>query len=205
MTTHDRVNEVLTRVFALDEAAKNVRAFRCLLEALHECDLSLATGKQVHAIRAARAAILRATISGAMAILDAPGGDRNSVGQVIKMLGASDVPEYLSQHPLAGVRPLDAPTLSDVKQEYDAFRAGDTYRAVRALRDNKIAHDLALTTPTVEYAMTYEVHDMAEKFVTELHRICGRHPPDFLEREVLSMEYARLFWRTYFDGMTRGT
>lgn len=66
----DRANEVLERLFALDEAVGNARAFRAILEDLHGRDLTLVTGSHVAAIAMVRAGILRAMIGTIMACLD---------------------------------------------------------------------------------------------------------------------------------------
>jgi hypothetical protein len=67
-----RVNEVLERLFALDEAVINARAFRAILQELHGRDLSIIRGPHVAAITMARAGILRAAIGSVMASLIRP-------------------------------------------------------------------------------------------------------------------------------------
>jgi hypothetical protein len=46
----DRANDIIERLFALDEAVANARAFRALLEELHTHDLSAVEEPQVTAI-----------------------------------------------------------------------------------------------------------------------------------------------------------
>jgi hypothetical protein len=61
----DRANDIIERLFALDEAATNARAFRALLEELHGRYLSVVEEPHVTAIVIVRAGILRSAISGA--------------------------------------------------------------------------------------------------------------------------------------------
>ncbi len=84
----DRANEVIDRLFALDQVIANARAFRALLEDLHARDLSVVSGPHVTAISIVRAGILRAAIGTTMACLDPEDrrGNRASVGQILHML-----------------------------------------------------------------------------------------------------------------------
>src|ERR1700722_1087593 len=83
-----RANEVIERLFALDEAIANTRAFRALLEDLHARDLSVVKQPHGTAITMVRAGILRSAIGGVMACLDPADwrGNRASVGQIIGFL-----------------------------------------------------------------------------------------------------------------------
>src|SRR5215510_8374805 len=54
----DRANDIIERLFALDEAVANAGAFRALLEELHKHDLSAVEEPHVTAIRMVRAGIL---------------------------------------------------------------------------------------------------------------------------------------------------
>jgi hypothetical protein len=84
----DKANEVITRLFALDEAIGNARAFRALLEDLQRRNPLDVREPHVLAVAMVRAGILRAAISTVMACLDVKDkrGNRASVGQILDML-----------------------------------------------------------------------------------------------------------------------
>jgi hypothetical protein len=90
----ERANDIIERLFTLDEAVANGRAFRALLEDLHARNLTVVEEPHVTAISMVRAEILRAAIGTVMACLDPRdwGGNRASVGQILDML---KVPDWL--------------------------------------------------------------------------------------------------------------
>src|ERR1700682_5610991 len=89
----ERANEVLDRLFALDEAVANARAFRATLEVLYGRDLSVVNEPHIAAIAIVRAGTLRAMIGMIMACLDRSDrrGNRASVGQILDMLGVGEL------------------------------------------------------------------------------------------------------------------
>jgi hypothetical protein len=84
--TINRANEVIERLFALDEEITNACALRALLEDLDGRDFSVVVSPHVDTITIVRAGILRAFIGSVMACLDRRAYDRMSVGQIIYML-----------------------------------------------------------------------------------------------------------------------
>src|SRR5882672_3525661 len=89
----ERANEVLERLFLLDEAVANARVFRAYLEELHRRDLPSVKEPHVSAIAMARAGVLRSAITAVMACLDRSDsrGNRASIGQILRMLEDSAV------------------------------------------------------------------------------------------------------------------
>jgi hypothetical protein len=197
----EKANEIIERVFALDDAVANARAFRAQLEDLHGRDLSVVTGPHVHAIAAVRAAILRAAIMGTMACLDPPGGDRASVGQILVMCKNAAVVAVMRE---AGTREeTQTAALEQARAEYQALVDGEAYARGKRLRDDAIAHVLIRDdpTPTVEYETIYQLHDAAERLVTALYQVCDRGRPNFIEHQTTLVEGAKVFWDTHFRGM----
>jgi hypothetical protein len=80
-----RANEIIDRVFALDNAVANARAFRALLENLHFRNIAAVQEPHVTAITMVRAGILRSLILSVTACLDQEdrrGGNRASIGRL---------------------------------------------------------------------------------------------------------------------------
>ena len=57
-------------------------------------------------------------------------------------------------------------------------------------------------TPAVTYETIYALHDAAERLVADLYQVCYRGTPRFLDHQVSLIERAKVFWDTYFDGMS---
>jgi hypothetical protein len=199
----DKANEIIERVFALDDAVANARAFRAQLEDLHGRDLSVVTGPHVHAIAAVRAAILRAAITGTMACLDPPDrrGNRASVGQILDMCKDATVVAVMREPGTREETQLAA--LEQARAEYAALVGGEPFARGKRLRDDAIAHVLIRDDPTaaVEYETIYQLHDAAERLVTALYQVCDRGRPRFVEHQAMLVEGARVFWDTHFRGM----
>ncbi len=199
----DRANEVIDRLFALDDAIANVRAFRALLEDLHGRDLSVVKEPHISAITMVRAGILRSAIGGVMACLDPKDwrGNRASVGQILHMLEDA---ELVAAFPEAGTpKDFGATALQVVMQEYKTLSEGDLFERGRRLRNDAIAHLLIPDdpTPTVPYETIFALHDVAERMVVDLYKVCDRGKPGFPDHQVTLTERAKLFWDTYFVGM----
>jgi hypothetical protein len=203
----DRANEVLDRLFALDDAIVNARAFRALLENLHARDLSVVTGQHVAAISMVRAGILRAAIGSVMACLDPKDsrGNRASVGQILDMLQDEAV---VAVFPEAEQAPdLGAAALQEARREYHALLHGDLFEQGRRLRNDAIAHILIPhdPTPTVTYETIHALGDAAARLVRNLYQVCYRGRPHFIEEDAELTEHANTFWDTYFRGMRNST
>jgi len=199
----DRANEVVERLFALDDAIANVRAFRALLEDLHVRDLSAVKEPHTSAITMVRAGILRSAIGGVMACLDPKDrrGNRASIGQILEMLKDA---ELVAVFPEAGT-PKDAgvAALQGVMQAYEALTQGDLFERGRRFRNDAIAHLLIPDepTPTVTYETIFALHDEAERMVVALYQVCDRGKPRFPDHHATVTKHAKIFWDTYFAGM----
>jgi hypothetical protein len=199
-----RANDVIDRLFALDETVTNARAFRSLLEDLHARDLSVVRGPHVTAITMVRAGILRATIGTVMACLDSRDsrGNRASVGQILNLLRDADlVAVFLKPGQPAD---LGVAALQRANSDYSALVVGDLFLRGRRIRNDMIAHTLMTVdpTPTVTYETIYALHDAAERLVADLYQVCYRGSPPFLDHQASLTEHAKVFWDTYFDGMS---
>jgi hypothetical protein len=199
----DRANEVIKRLFALDEATANARAFRALLEDLHARDLTVVKEPHITAISMVRAGILRSSIGTAMACLDPEDrrGNRASVGQILAMLKDA---KLVAVFPEPGTSPDSAAAaLDQVRHDYEALVKGDLFGRGRRLRNDAIAHLLIpdISTPTVEYETIYRLHDAVERYVLSLYKVCDRGTPQFLSHQASLTEHAKVFWNTYFNGM----
>jgi hypothetical protein len=203
----DRANEVIERLFALDEAIANARAFRAFLEDLHARDLSVVREPHIAAISMARAGFLRSAISTVMACLDPEDRRRNraSVGQILAMLKDAELVAFFPEH---GTPPdFGAAVLQQVRRDYETLTKGDLFSRGKRLRDDAIAHILIRDdpTPTVSYETIYALHDAAEQLVIGLYQVCDRGIPEFIEHRPRLIDHARVFWNTYFDGMDLGS
>jgi hypothetical protein len=198
----DLANEIIGRIFALDEAVANAGAFRALLENLHARDLSSVTEQHVTAITMVRAGILRSAIGTVMACLDPQDwrGNRASAGQILDMLKDAEVVKALKE-PATGSSQEAA--LHQARADYDSLRRGDLFERGRRLRNDAIAHLLMpeSPTPTVAYETIYSLHDAAEQLVTLLYQASDRGDPQFPGHKARLEEHARIFWDTYFRGM----
>jgi hypothetical protein len=199
----DRANEIIDRLFTLDEAIANARAFRALLEDLHARDLSIVNEPHVTAITMVRAAILRSAIGSVMACLDPEDrrGNRASVGQILDMLTDENVVAVLPEPGTSRDSAVSA--LRRARRDYQALLKGDLFRRGRRLRNEAIAHLLIPDdpTPTVTYETIFALHDAAQQIVIGLYRVCDRGEPRFPGHQASLTEHAKVFWDTYFAGM----
>jgi hypothetical protein len=199
-----RANEVIERLFALDEAIANTRALRALLEDLHARDLSVVKQPHGTAITMVRAGILRSAIGGVMACLDPADwrGNRASVGQIIGFLKDENL---VAAFPEPGTsKDLGVAALERVTRNYDALIKGDAFEHGRRIRNDAIAHLLIPDerTPNVTYETIFSLHDAAEQMVTDLYQVCDRGKPRYPDHLASMTEHAKVFWDTYFAGMT---
>jgi hypothetical protein len=199
-----RANEVIERLFALDEAITNTRAFRALLEDLHARDLSVVKQPHGTAITMVRAAILRSAIGSVMTCLDPADrrGNRASVGQILDFLKDE---KLVAAFPEPGTpKDLGVAALKRVTRDYDALIKGDAFEHGRQIRNDAIAHLLipGERTPTVTYETIFYLHDAAEQMVTDLYQVCDRGKPRYPSHLPSMTEHAKVFWDTYFAGMT---
>jgi hypothetical protein len=198
----DRANEVIGRIFALDEAVSNANAFCALLKNLHARDLSSVKEPHVTTITMVRAGILRSAIGTVMACLDPQDwrGNRASAGQILDMLKDAEVVAALKTP--ATESSQDA-ALHQARADYDSLRRGDLFERGRRLRNDAIAHLLMpdSPTPTVTYETIYSLRDGAEQLVANLYHASGRGGPQFPTHKARLEEHARIFWDTYFRGM----
>jgi hypothetical protein len=203
-----RANAVLERLFMLDEAIANSWAFRTLLEVLHARDISNVKEPHIGAISMVRAGILRAEISAVMALLDPADrrGNRASIGQILDMMRDSDVADVLTQRQSGQPTPLHTSTLQDVRNQYATLIKGDLFDRGRRLRNDAIAHLLISNAPTpdLSYEAIYALQNEAEGLTIALHDICDRRPQFIAQRAMLD-ERAKVFWQTYFEGMSAGS
>jgi hypothetical protein len=206
MTDHElinRANEVIDRLFAIDEAIANARAFRALLEELHARDLSVVKEPHITAISMVRAGILRSAIGTVMACLDPQDwrGNRASVGQILDMLKDAKV---VAIFPERGT-PLNsaAGALQQARRDYEALVEGELFNRGRRLRNEAVAHHLMPDdpTPTVPYEAIFALHDAAQQLVISLYQVCDRGTPRFPGLQASLTEHAKVFWDTYFNGM----
>jgi hypothetical protein len=192
-TQIDRANEVIERLFALDEEVANGRALRALLQDLSARDLSVVREPHIIAISIVRAGLLRATISSVMACLDRGGRDRASVGQILDMMDAQVVAVFAT----------GTAALQRIKGGYDVLVKSELFERGRRLRNEAIAHLLIPSDPTPEttYETFYDLHSAAERLTVGLYEACGRGKPRFLAHQENLISHAKIFWGTYFDGM----
>ncbi len=182
--------KVLVRLTALDLAMRNLGAFCALLKDLNARlvdDEPLVEEPHAYAIRMVRAGILRAAIGIVMACLDPADqkrGNRASVGEIFCLLE-------------------DVAALQGMREFHQSLRKGSLFERVKRLRDD-VAHNLVrkdVQTP-VEYEDLYKLAESAEQIVVELYSACGRGAPEFLDYRGPTAEHAKIFWDTYFFGMS---
>jgi hypothetical protein len=183
----DHANEVIDRLFALDEAVSTARAFRALLEDLNGRDLSVVVEPHISSITMVRAGLLRSAMGTVMACLDPEDrrGNRASVGQILTMLKDEHVAVFF---PAPGsARDAASAALGQAKEDYKTLVAADLFGRGRRLRNDAIAHLLIpdKRTPTVEYEAIYQLHDAAERLVTVLYNITDRGQPDFPDKTAM--------------------
>ena len=199
----DRANDLLERLFALDEAVANAGAFRATLENLHQRDLGVLEEPHISAIGMIRAGILRAAIGAIMACLDPsdPRGNRASVGQILELLEDNALAAVFPSNASAAAEASTA--LASVRSEFETLRRDRAFTEGRALRNGAIAHILVSDQPipAVKYDTFYKLHDAAQKLVTGLYVACGRGKPDFTTHQEKFDRLAATFWDTYFAGM----
>ena len=199
----DHANQVIDRLFALDEAVSTGRAFRALLEDLNARNLGIVVEPHITAITMVRAGILRSAIGAVMACLDPQDdrGNRASVGQILDMLDDADVDAFF---PATGPsRDAALAALRLARADYRTLVNGDLFRRGRRLRNEAIAHLLMpdSPTPTVEYEAIYQLHDAAERLVVCLYKVTDRGQPEFPGKKATLIEHSKVFWDTYFAGM----
>jgi hypothetical protein len=199
----DRANEVLERLFALDDAIANVCAFRVLLEDLHGRDLSVVKEPHVSARTMVRAGILRSAIGAVMACLDPKDwrGNRASVGQILDMLKDA---KLVATFPESGTsKDVGIAALQQVTREYESLVEGDLFERGRRFRNDALAHLLIPDEPTpiVTYDIIFALHDAAERMVIGLYQVCDRGKARFPDHHATLVRHAKIFWDTYFAGM----
>jgi hypothetical protein len=199
----DRANDVIGRLFALDDAVSNAGAFRALLEDLDARDLQAVKEPHITAITMVRAGILRSAFGAVMACLDPKDwrGNRASIGQIVDLLKDE---KLVAVFPEPGTsRDLGVAALQRVTRDYDALVKGDLFEHGRRLRNDAIAHLLISKerTPQVPYETMFSLHDATEKLVNDLYQVCDRGKPRFPGHRAMLSEHARVFWDTYFAGM----
>jgi hypothetical protein len=195
-----RANEIIGRLFALNDEVANGRAFRALLEDLHARDLSVVKEPHIAAITVVRAGILRALISSVMACLDRGDWRRNraSIGQILDLL--------LEHTEVAALFKTGTTALQRASDEYVDLVKSELFERGTNLRNKAIAHLLRTngngpTARPTEYETFYELHDAAERLTIDLFEACDRGKPPFLDHRAALTMHAEIFWDTYFAGM----
>jgi hypothetical protein len=200
----DCANNVIDRLFALDEFVANARAFRSFLEDLHARELTVVQEPHVAAIHIIRAAILRSTIGTVMACLDPadPRGNRASLGQILALLDDAAVVDAFRE-PGGISATAQATALAQARTDYIALKASDLFESGRRLRNEGVAHVLLMQTPlpSVTYETVYRLDDEAERLTAALYQVCQRGKPLFQERRQGFEASAKVFWDTYFREM----
>jgi hypothetical protein len=200
--SRDQANAVIERLFALDDAMKNVEAFCALLRDMDRRDLADVGAPHAHAIHMVRAGILRAAIGTVMACLDPKDwrGNRASVGQILDGLEDEMVVGYLASVGLGSTAALQR-----ARESYDHLLSGALFKRSRTLRNVVVAHNLMRETANATASLAsediYELAEIAERITVELYAACGRGKPDFLYYRDRTAQVAKVFWDTYFLGM----
>ena len=202
-----RANEVIERLFALNEAMESADAFCAYLKELTAHSVLVTehvlvdpdvAARHVAATRWVHAGIVRAAIGTIMACLDPEDSRRNraSVGQIIETLKDQTLVNYFAR---AGQGSMAA--LQQARERYEALQKDDLFDRAKWLRNDVVAHILIRRTPTpkVNYEDVYDLRDAAEQIVTDLIAACGRQKP----KRARVTEQAKFFWDTYFLGMAR--
>jgi hypothetical protein len=166
---------------------------------LHDRDLSTVVEPHVGAIHMARAAIIRAAIGTIMAVVDKPGRDRASIGQVVQMFERTDLSILASRwsDPMFGPAELQR-----AKDDWAALLATDEFQSCKDFRDGRIGHTLVLEPPAVPNEAYFRVLEAAENITRRFHRIAGYGTPDFSKHRPALIAKAKVFWDTYFKGMS---
>ena len=207
-----RANEVIDRLFALNEAMESADAFCAYLKELnaHEIlvkqyvavELTDVATMHVAAIRWIHAGILRAAIGTIMSCLDPKDwrGNRASVGRILHLLKDEPLADNF-----AGAEKGSATALQQARESYEDLLKGDLFDRGKRLRHNVAAHILMTDPPTpkVHYEDVYGLRDAAERIVTGLYAACGRGTPNYLALRGGTDLQGRFFWETYLSGMAR--
>lgn len=202
----DRANDVLERADLLDDAVAELHGYRSLLEDLNRRSPVNAPPEHVRAIRLVRAAILRSAIGLAVAILDATDrrGNRASFGHIFSLLKDTAVADILfSPNPKRDAKPIRQ-RLGEAQVRYNNISAGPLLQRIRDLRHNQIAHLLVRDEPiaSVEYTDIFALTDEIEMLLTTLYEGFGKGLAHFVGLKARTTGQAKLFWQTYFAGMT---
>ena len=192
-------NEIMKRLDALDITITNARGFRALLEDLHGRDLSGVKDPHISAIHMVRAGVLRAAIGTVMAAVDKRGTDRASIGQIVHMLDGLDLSVIAYRWPDPAFGPAE---LQCAKDDWAALVASSDFQACKDFRDGVVGHTLVLALPKVPNEAYFRVHDAAENIIRRFYRMCGYGKPSFPDHQPNLIATAKVFWDTYFKGMT---
>lgn len=204
-----RANEVIDRLFALNEAMESADAFCAYLKELNARDVlvkqylvkpSDVGAAHVLSIRWVHAGILRAAVGTITACLDPEDsrrGNRASVGQIIQLLKDKTLVDLF-----AGAGQGSTGSLQQARERYEALLKDDLFDRAKRLRNDVVAHNLIPDTPTpnVHYEDVYDLRDAAEQIVTDLFAACVRDKPNCLALRAGTDEQAKLFWDTYERG-----
>jgi hypothetical protein len=176
----------------------NVDAFCALLKDLNA--RPIVTEPRAFAIAMVRAGILCGAIGAVMACLDPADrrGNRASIGQILETLKDTTLAHFFAT---AGRGSTMA--LHQARKSYDDLRESGSYKRVKRLRDKAVAHTLNTLPPEAGYEDVYKLAEIAEKIVIQLFAACGRGPPEFLGSRLRTAEHAKIFWDTYFWGMSK--
>jgi hypothetical protein len=205
----DRANDLLERTNKLDDAVCDLQAFRSLLEDLnarsapHLPPLELSR-QQTAAVVAVRAAILRAAIALAVAMLDSRGRDRFSLGQIVELLKDTRLVEFfLNNRGHHGTANAMSEKLQKVCNAYKQTYTGQRFQRVQQLRHDRIGHLLMRVqpTPTSDHFDVFAIIDEIEGQVITLHEGLGMLPPNFNSLKKHAVQQAKLFWDSYFAGV----
>jgi len=205
-TTLERVNDLLDCAALVDGATISARAYLCQFRNLSD-RLPLSLGpNQKHGVEVVRAALLRATIGTAIAILDPTDkrGNRASLGHIMDVLNDASVVELLLADVPPRLQDERRNRLAEARKEYATLYASDVARRVRRLRNEAIAHVLRpdTPTPTVETDDVFKLTDDIERLIVSLFDGLWGIAPQFPSIRQPSETYAATFWDTYFAGMT---
>jgi hypothetical protein len=184
-----RANEVIDRLFALNEAMESAHAFCAYLKELNARDVlvkqylvkpSDVGARPVLSIRWVHAGILRAAIGTITACLDPEDsrrGNRASIGQIIRLLKDKTLVDLF-----AGAGQESTVALQQARERYEALLKDDLFDRARRLRNDVAAHNLMPDNPTpkVHYEDVYDLRDAAERIVTDLFAACVRDKPNCL-------------------------
>lgn len=93
--------------------------------------------------------------------------------------------------------------LQGIREVHQSLREDPLFERVKRL-PHDVAHNLVredVQTP-VEYEDLYKLAESAEQIVVELYSACGRGTPEFLDYRGPTAKHAKIFWDTYFFGMS---